>query len=100
MFKGKIPEIVRAPEPSDINWENCEKEFSFLRIIGIFAVTFIVIMVSIGIMAGVQAGQVALGNSSTSQPSMLLTILNAIASVVLVVINAVLWVVLTFLLDY
>jgi hypothetical protein len=26
VFKGSIPEIVRAPEPSDIIWENCEKK--------------------------------------------------------------------------
>jgi hypothetical protein len=59
-------------------------------------------MISIGIMAAVQAGQVALTNSNTnpSQPSTLLTVLNIVASAVLVIINAVLWVVMTYLLDY
>ena len=73
-----------------------------MRIIGIFGATFVVIMLSIGIMAGVQAGQVALTNSNTNttQPSTLLTLLNVFASLVLVIINVVLWFVLTFLLDF
>ena len=72
-----------------------------MRILGIYFVTFVVIMISLGIIAGVQAAQVAIGNSSNpSQPSLALTVLNVLASVVLVVINAVLWLLLQYLLDF
>ena len=58
-------------------------------------------MVSLGIIAGVQAGQVAITNSSNSaQPSVILTVLNVLASLVLVIVNAILWILLQFLLDY
>ena len=58
-------------------------------------------MISLGIIAGVQAGQVAITNSSNAaQPSAILTVLNVLASLVLVIVNAILWILLQFLLDY
>ena len=32
VFKGNNIRITRAPEPSDINWLNCEKKNSYKRI--------------------------------------------------------------------
>lgn len=31
-------------------WENCEKSYSLLRIFGIYAATFVIILVSFGII--------------------------------------------------
>ena len=100
MFKGEIPDIIRAPEPSDILWENCEKEFSFCRITGIYIITFVVIMISLGIIAGVQAIQFQLTQATSTQPSTIANVLNILASVVLTIVNAILWMLLKWLLDY
>lgn len=100
MFKGRIPNITRAPEPSDVLWENCEKSFSYLRIFCIFLATFAIICVSLGIITGLQALQFALRDCSTTEVSQAAFILRILTSIVLVIINAVLWILLKFLLDY
>jgi hypothetical protein len=71
-----------------------------MRIFGIYFATFVVIMISLGIIAGVQALQFQLVQDSTSSPSTLTTVLNVVASVVLTVVNAVLWILLKNLLTY
>lgn len=71
-----------------------------MRIFGIYFVTFVVIMVSLGIIAGVQAIQFRIVLDSGSSPSTLATILNIVASIVLTIVNAVLWIVLKHLLTY
>lgn len=100
MFKGTIPHITRAPEPSDILWVNCEKSFSFMRIFGIFLATFVIICISLGIITGLQAIQFALRDCSTTVVSSLAALLQILTSIVLVAINAILWILLKFLLDY
>ena len=67
MFKGGIPDITRAPEPSDILWQNCEKSFSYMRIIGIFFATFVIIMISLGLIAGLTALQVGLRDQTSAE---------------------------------
>lgn len=100
MFKGSIPIITRAPEPSDIQWVNCEKSFSYLRILGIFIITFTIICISFGIITGLQAIQFVLRDCSTTIVSLTAAFLQILTSIVLVIINAVLWVLLKFMLNY
>jgi len=71
-----------------------------MRIFGIYFATFVVIMISLGIIAGVQAIQFQLTQDNSASPSTLVTVLNVVASIVLTVVNAVLWVLLKNLLVY
>ena len=48
LFKGSSIKISRAPEPSDILWSNCEKKFSFKRLILVWLMTFLMISISFG----------------------------------------------------
>ena len=70
-----------------------------MRIFGIYFATFALIMISLGIIVGVQAIQFQLQYNSAG-PSTLGTILNIVASVALTVVNAVLWILLKFLLAF
>jgi hypothetical protein len=108
VFKGSIPEIIRAPEPTDIIWENCEQKESLMRMLAIYIVTFILILVSLGIMVGLEFGQSSLKTStpstttattaSTDSSESLSTIVNILVSLSLQVINAALWTLLSLLL--
>lgn len=46
--------IERAPEPSDIIWLNCEKQSSTLRMLVIYLITLGIIIVSFGLLLGLQ----------------------------------------------
>lgn len=50
LFKGKIFKIERAPEPSDIIWENCYKSESMMRKLAIIGITFLIILISFTII--------------------------------------------------
>lgn len=115
IFKGSIPEIVRAPEPSDVIWENCEKKESLCRMLLIYFITFVFIMISLGIMVALEYGQSvlappidAMNNSTingtstpataTSSGESISTLVNIIVSIVMQIVNALLWVSLSVLL--
>jgi hypothetical protein len=50
LFKGNQLRIIRAPEPSDIHWSNCEKDFSYYRVILVWLITFGIVGVSFGVL--------------------------------------------------
>lgn len=52
LFKDKILKIERAPEPSDIIWENCYKSESMMRELAIIGITFLIILISFTIIIG------------------------------------------------
>ena len=54
IFKGKVLRIERAPEPSDLLWTNCEKIYQFRRMFVIYSVTFLMVLISFGVMVGLQ----------------------------------------------
>jgi hypothetical protein len=45
MFRGRVLKIERAPEPSDLMYNNCEQQFKFSRLVLIYTLT-------LGIIAG------------------------------------------------
>jgi hypothetical protein len=67
VFKGSIPSIVRAPEPSDVIWENCEKRENIWRNLLIYFITFVLII--LGIMVGLEYGQSIITPSSNKTNS-------------------------------
>jgi hypothetical protein len=50
IFKDQYLSITRAPEPSDIDWVNCEKKFDYWRIGLVWGITFAVIGISLGML--------------------------------------------------
>ena len=56
-FKGNVLRMERAPEPSDLLWENCEQKFSIIRIAFIYTVTFLIVLAGFGVYSGLDYGQ-------------------------------------------
>ncbi len=50
VFKGNSIRITRAPEPSDINWLNCELKNSYKRIAFVWLIAFCIICISFGFL--------------------------------------------------
>ncbi len=100
MIGGKIPNITRAPEPSDIVWENCENQFSLLRFIGIVVGAALVILIGCSIIIGLEAAKLTLTEESKGTKSTTTSLLSILTAVVLVAVNAILWIVLKKLLHY
>ena len=65
VFKGNILDLERAPEPSDILWKNCEQSFKLSRIVAIYSVTVLIILVSFGMIIGLEFLQNYVKKNST-----------------------------------
>lgn len=50
IFKGNNIRITRAPEPSDINWSNCQKKNSYKRIALVWLIALIMVGISFGFL--------------------------------------------------
>ena len=99
IFKGRVLDIVRAPEPSDILWQNCEKDFQLRRHILIFFAMFCIVAVSFGILLGLNyLQQLVKRNPDKFESEDSLTIINIASSAGLLIINQVLWFSLYYLL--
>lgn len=98
VFKGNVIKIERAPEPSDVLWQNCEKTYSLKRILLIYTVTFLIIAVSFGIITGLEFVQnfIADDDSYNNEDK---TLINYATSFGLLIINKVLWFSLFYLLE-
>ena len=48
MFYGSDPKLIRAPEPSDINWANAAKNESLLRILAMWGINLLLIGATFG----------------------------------------------------
>ncbi len=103
MFRGQILTIERAPEPSDILYLNCEKKFDLFRFLGIFLLTFLIIIASFGVISLLSYFQEKIfENKTTTQKKSddnAVTILNIVIGASLQVVNQLLWLSLSFFLQ-
>jgi len=108
MFRGNVLKIMRAPEPSDIIYTNCEKRFSIKRFLVIWMITFAIIIVSFGIITVLMFIQDYLSKTSEAnktktdsdgQDDTTITVLNIVISVGLQIVNRFLWFALFYILD-
>lgn len=98
IFKGNVIKIERAPEPSDILYTNCEKMYSLKRILFIYMVTLLIIVVSFGIISGLDYLQEYIETNDITDDSNLLTFINICMSAGLLIVNKFLWFALFYLL--
>ena len=54
VFKGNNIRITRAPEPSDINWLNCEKKNSYKRIALVWLIALFMVCISFGFLMSIR----------------------------------------------
>ena len=87
-FKGAKVTISRAPEPSDLNWVNCEKRFSYLRYGMIWLTTFFMLGVSFSMVAFLQTTDLIKSGNTV------------MIAVVLQLFNRALWLTLSSLVVY
>ncbi len=100
LFKGKSLKIQRAPEPSDILWENCEKKYSICRKLLIYFTTFLIILISFGVITGLEFVQIRYNErDDAEEDDNVARVLNILVVVALQAVNQILWVVLFYLLD-
>lgn len=88
LFKGKRLVIKRAPEPSDIMWNNCEKNVSVFRSIMIWLSVLMVLYVGYAIIS-----------YSQTLPFVRLSV-GIVASAILQLFNRLIWLILSFLVTY
>lgn len=105
IFKGNFIEIERAPEPSDLLWENCEKTYSLKRKLIIYSVTFVIVLVSFAIQMGLEYLQNLIKSNpdafltDTESQAETLTTINIAMSVGILLVNRFLWFSLYYLLE-
>ena len=87
-FKNSYVAFTRAPEPSDLNWLNCEKKFSYWRYAMIWAITFFILAVSSSLIYYMQT----------------LTFIKSLNAVLIVItlqlFNRLIWITLSYLVNF
>ena len=87
-FKGRDLIISRAPEPSDMNWVNCEKKFSYITYIVIWIMTAVILGFGYGAINILQTTSIVASSNNT------------IVAITLQLFNRVIWLALSYLVTY
>jgi hypothetical protein len=82
VFKGNTVRITRAPEPSDINWLNCEKKNSFKLIALVWLIAFTMVCTSFGFLTFIRY---------LRQQFQVLSSLSILVSISLQAFNRIIW---------